>query len=422
MYLGLPGDGKSVSGVRCLVDELRKGFRSVVSNLPLEMGELEAYLRANAKDDCKCWSRVVELVQKQVRKFWLIRPDGWRLIDIGDEQYSQNQFPDLGTCYRWVKGDGSEKRPDLATLTLPEVLGLVEKGLVETGETPPAVYILDESQNFWPSRSYQTTPKGFMFYLSQHRHLGDDCYFITQKETQVEKVVRNLVSAYWVFRNLGKRRRFGFRLPAGWFSYARFAEPPGGQGAVYEATGMFRLDIEGLAKCYRTASGVGIGGTHFTADTGERKGGAHWGFGVGIVVAVVVAACAIPMVSTGLISKWLLGRSEKLGTNAAPVVAPRPAAVVTAAPPVRVVAPEVKVAPVVAKRTDKPSEVKPVRSTNSIAGAMHGVDGWTIVLADGRLIGEEDCQRILFSSDGRHLRRIQYLGEWHDWSAPKGGK
>src|SRR6185503_9585554 len=81
-----------------------------------------------------------------------------------------------------------------------------------------AVYVIDECQNFWPSRSYQTTPKGLPFYLTQHRHVGDDCVFITQKETQVEKVVRNLVAEFWVFKNIGLRRRLGFRLP-GMFGY-----------------------------------------------------------------------------------------------------------------------------------------------------------------------------------------------------------
>jgi len=82
MYLGLPGDGKSLSGVKRLVKELKETDRTIVTNLPVEMGELQSYLKAEFGSDFNCMSRVEILEQGQVRKFWLYRGNGWRLVDV----------------------------------------------------------------------------------------------------------------------------------------------------------------------------------------------------------------------------------------------------------------------------------------------------------------------------------------------------
>jgi len=202
MYLGLPGDGKSMSGVRKLVSVLTQGSRYVVTNLPLELGELQDYLVREYQWKGDVFDRVVLMGQQQVRKFWLVRAKGWRLLDIPDQDWAQNVFPSLQRVWRWRKTDEVVEREGLETKTESEVRLLYESGQVDLSdlgsESLGAVYIIDECQNFWPARSFQSTPKGLPFYLTQHRHVGDDCVFITQKEGQVEKVVRNLVAEYYV--------------------------------------------------------------------------------------------------------------------------------------------------------------------------------------------------------------------------------
>ena len=69
MYLGLPGDGKSMSGVRKVVAVLTQGSRYVITNLPLEMGELRDYLIREYGSDFNCMTRDVCLDHRQVRKF-----------------------------------------------------------------------------------------------------------------------------------------------------------------------------------------------------------------------------------------------------------------------------------------------------------------------------------------------------------------
>jgi len=319
LYLGLPGDGKSLSGLRRVVRTLTEGSRYIVTNLPLEMGELQTYLRAKWGKDFDCTTRIVHLTRGQVRKFWLIRPHGWRLVDLGDDRWAQNEFPDLTQVFRWRPvTDGVEPvRQPLELLALPQVIALAEAGKVEVGHLGElnlgCDFIVDEAQQFWPARSFQTTPKGLLFYLSQHRHLGDDVIFITQKESQVEKVIRNLVMEFYVFKNLGQRSKLGFRLPK-LFGYSLFGEPPSAQGAQYMDIGKFTLDRQ-LADCYRTESGVGVGGP-VSADLGKRSARPSWIWAVGIAVVVLALVGWSPW-GLARVFGWALRGKKPAATAAA---------------------------------------------------------------------------------------------------------
>jgi len=399
MYLGLPGDGKSVSGVRRLIDELGSSSRTIVTNLPLEIGELETYSRQEFGRDCDVRRRVVLLDESQVRKFWLIRGQGWRLIDLPDGQYKQNQFPDLSKTYRWLPGDGHPEREDLAVM-LAKGVPLPED--VETGTVEGCLYIIDECQNFWPARSFQSTPPGLLFYLSQHRHLGDDLVFITQKESQVEKVVRNLVSEFWVFRNLGRRRRFGFRLP-GLFGWACYNEPPSAQGASYAGVGTFKLDIKGVASCYRTADGVGIGGP-LGADVGARKRGLHWGWFIALTILGLALLAMLPGAGAKVLSWALLrkGSSEVAQASVGKVVPlGRSGGVAVVDRGVLVdQVPAAKAVP--ASNLNDKAEAVVVRGTNLVRLVGFAGDRWrwSAVLSDGRSVSDQDVERVVWSDRG----------------------
>ena len=100
-------------------------------------------------------------------------------MDIEEKAYERNQYPSLQWVYRWKEGSRLSKRRDLEELCPSEVHVLVDNGEVEQGDLGErgleACYIIDEAQNFWPARSWSSTPKGLLFYLSQHRHCGDEC-------------------------------------------------------------------------------------------------------------------------------------------------------------------------------------------------------------------------------------------------------
>jgi len=401
MYLGLPGDGKSMSGVRKVESVLSQGNRYVITNLPLELGELQSYLCRTYGRDFDCMRRVVLLTAEQVRKFWLIRANGWRLLDIPDQKWAQNVFPSLQRVYRWKE----TSQPVSERMALEEAdeqgcLQLCAEGQVEKGDLGElclsAVYIIDECQNFWPARSYQTTPKGLPFYLTQHRHVGDDCVFITQRESQVEKVVRNLVAEYYVFKNIGARRRLGFRLP-GRFGYTCFAESPSAVGSLYQSMGTFRMDVEGLAKCYRTADGVGVGGPTMDADTKHKPTGISWKWAVAGLLLLVGLAAFMPAGIAKLISGFFLGASKSAGnliaTNSVAVVQPTVllrSNLEPARPSIVYVTNTLVSRPAVVYRSND----------LSLAGALKNEFGWTVTLSDGRILMPGDYYAAVESPNG----------------------
>jgi len=415
LYMGLPGDGKSMSGMRKVVAHLVETDRDVVTNLPIEIGELQTYLREVYHKEIDCAARVVLLEQEQVRKFWLVRGRGWRLIDLDDDSWGKNQFPSLQKVYRWVPATGeSAEREGLERKSLADVERLCERGEVEQGdlgkENLGCLYVIDECQNFWPARSYQTTPKGLLFYLSQHRHSGDDCIFITQKEAQVEKVVRNLVLEFWVFRNLGQRRRMGFKLP-GMFGYACFDVPPSMQGAQYVSVGTFKMDTKGLAQCYRTADGVGVGGPSMKADTQTKRSGIPWQFAIIFLFLAGGLFYFVPGFFQGVARAWLI-KPKPQGTNevaTALQVMPKPyqvGQVVTQYVVTVVSNAQMKISVPTVQATNAPRDV--------IVGAISGLLGYTFILKSGEIVGPEECESVS-SKGGRPVFRRQRESMWITW-------
>jgi len=421
LYLGLPGDGKSMAGMRKVVDWLVNTDRYVVTNLPVEIGELEDYIVSKYGKVGDCLTRVVLMRQEQVRKFWLIRGDGWRMVDISERDYGLNLFPSLQRVYRW-RNESCKKRQDLESLDQDSIDTLLKSGDLEEGDLGSlnlgALYVLDEAQNFWPARSFQTTPKGLLFYLSQHRHCSDECIFVTQKEGQVEKTVRNLVLEYWVYRNLSQRRRMGFRLP-GLFGYACYDQPPSTQGAQFIGCGTFKMDVKGLAQCYRTADGVGVSGPSMKADVGMRKGGLNWKWALVPLLVILGLAYFVPgWISKGI--KYALTRgtdvvSNRVGKAISSPIQTNLIVITNAsnAAPVRMVpavTPDIKVLVKENKRelwTNNPS----------ILGAFWTADGYYIHLSDGRQLGPLDYYRMRGAKGNLVGVQVRDGDAWITWTS-----
>jgi len=400
LYLGLPGDGKSMAGMRRLETVLAMSReRWVITNLPVEMGELQSFLIQRYSSDLECFRRVVLLDQEQCRKFWLIRGDGWRLIDLADDQWAQNKYPSLQRVFRWkprTEETGLSRR-DLSTMTMPEVVQLLDSGEIEEGDFGKlhleADYILDECQNVYPARNYHSTPKGFPFYITQHRHLGDNFTGITQKEDQVEKVVRNLAMEFYVYKNLGQRRKMWFRLPA-IFGFTMFNEPPSRQGASPQDMGTFKIDIAGLAQCYRTASGFGMGGPTMHADTKTKRSGVSWKWAILALLVFVVFLCFVPSLFSKVLM-WGLFAKKKEGSVTAvtaplPVV-PAPTNSFPSSPFLSLLPP---VSPNIVTQSAKSDRV-------FITSALKTPDrGWFLSLTDGRIIDSTELVRVQTNMSG----------------------
>jgi hypothetical protein len=258
---GKPGGGKSYLAMRFLVDELRHTKRHIVTNLSVKFEGLNHYMQSEYPK----WyetagpirERITILQEDDLKAFFTHRGNCVPMRSISKQEWSQG----VRTDYSKVRDDG-------------------------------VCYFLDEVHIPFNSRQWAETGPEVLYYLSQHRKLGDDVFCITQFVGNVDKQFRTMTQDYTYVRNLSKEKLGLFKLPKQ-IVWRLFLEPASGPTVKPMETGTFRLDVDGLGTCYDTAQGVGIAGK--MADTSERRKGIHWAVGaLGIVVGLCVLGKVVP--------------------------------------------------------------------------------------------------------------------------------
>jgi len=304
---GKPGGGKTLYSVRLIVDELVRGRRVVITNVSLNLPALNEYLQ-------KVYPKQYSQAFTDLDGNPVHITDRVRIID--DDDLAQFfTFRGNGVCLASVSNTEwkTGKRPDFSTVNDSGVL-----------------YVLDEIHIAFNARAWADTGHQVLFYLSQHRKLGDDVICITQAVGNVDKQFRSVAQDYTYIKNLAKQRLGMFNLPS------RFIRNTYGQPATETSqpmeSGQFSLDVSGIASLYDTAKGVGIHG-RAGADTGEKKKGIHWGvLVVGLPLILILAAYFIPKalghVLTGPVRQSNAVIQNLHQTNAVPApLAPAPAPV-----------------------------------------------------------------------------------------------
>lgn len=277
---GKPGGGKTLYSVKLIIDELVHGHRLIVTNVPLKLDRINEYLQTRhekaygalkmavsvqsgelgspvsaherqciAEETRHITNRILIIGDDDMARFFTFRGNGVRLESVSNED--------------WRKG----VRPDFKTVN--------DVGIF---------YVLDEIHIAFNSRAWALTGNEVLYYLSQHRKLGDDVVCITQSVSNVDKQFRSVAQDYTYIRNLSKQRAGLFKLPYA-FLRSTYAQPATDNSKAME-TGMFRLDVTGLASCYDTAQGVGIHG-RAGADTTHKRKGIHWLWAVVVIPLVI---------------------------------------------------------------------------------------------------------------------------------------
>lgn len=364
---GKPGGGKTLYSIRLIVNELVYGTRPVITNVALKLDELNAYLqREYPKKSVDLFSRVILIDEDRMARFFTIRPVG-------------SQGPTLLTKEEWAAGK------------IPDYSGVTDSGVL---------YVLDEVHIKFNARAWMLTGQDVLYYLSQHRKLGDDVVWITQAVGNVDKQFRSVTQDYTFIRNLGKERMSHFHLPS-LFVRQTYNEPPSGNATPME-TGSFRMDVSGLASLYDTAAGVGIHGTT-GADTGEKKKGVPWWVGLAICLLIIVIGFAtVPKLIASVFRRPYAAAKQTIHS-------PMPAAVVRGS-----VDPG-------QQSTTKTNEivVQAQSSTNEVrvCGYHHLTGKWVIMLSDGNELreGDEDLKEI------NRTKGVLYRGKWIPFARPAVG-
>ncbi|MDR2982775.1 MAG: zonular occludens toxin domain-containing protein [Puniceicoccales bacterium] len=228
--IGKPGDGKTMRAVRGMLMHLRSlDPRPIVTNIILKEEFSVQWLVENSDRPSDFWyayfkRQVFYLEEEQLTEFYRYRGD---LILTKDTDISVPSW-----------GGANDKFPAFK--------------FVKTG----VVYFIDEIHI--PFSSYKGQDRGpqVSYYLSQHRHMCDDVWCITQHPDQVAVALRRLTFAYIQVRNM-YRLKFGpFKMP-GKFVEKHFPEVPR-RGQVAMLHESFPLEPL-IGKCYDTTASIGIG-------------------------------------------------------------------------------------------------------------------------------------------------------------------
>jgi len=216
---GKPGGGKSRFAAGKLIEQLVETDRVVFTNLPINWPNLNAYLqRKYPKLTINLFERLYEFKGFESSEFWTYRPPGLVLSDAGD----------FHRIARLTKEEWSAKKR-------PDYTGVKDKGVC---------YMIDEVHNDFNARSWMETGRDVLYYNSQHRHLSDIVYFITQDLELVDKQFRFLAQDYTECMNLSKVKVSFWKLPSKFIWKIRVS--PAENSPVVES-GVFDLDKDGIA-------------------------------------------------------------------------------------------------------------------------------------------------------------------------------
>jgi hypothetical protein len=279
---GKPGGGKSLYATKLVFEELRFGNRQIVTNLALKPGELNAYYHRHYGDPSSSNRLRVPCFLRWLA--WTI-PDwlAFKVFPVSLEEMEhrtkQPQADDICSRITLISDDDLPtfftKRPGIKIDSITnEDWRMGKRPDYSVVKDHGVFFVLDEVHIAFNSRAWASTGAEVLYYLSQHRKLGDDVICITQSVANVDKQFRSVAQDFTYIRNLGKESFGHFRLPMR-FIRKTYAQPPSGDNSEPMEMGSFALDVNGLASCYDTAKGVGIHG-RAGADTKHRKKGIHW--------------------------------------------------------------------------------------------------------------------------------------------------
>jgi hypothetical protein len=337
-FSGKPRGGKTLRAFWLIVEELKHGKRNVVTNIDIDLDALQWFMNEQGVT-CDVFKRVTLLTPEEVPEFYRHRGSGVVLDMTGDLKAP-------------IAIEASTEHP---------VCGL------------GVLYALDELHIFFNARRWKDTGDACLWYLSQHAKLGDDVYAITQSIGNVDKQFRSVAQEFRYLRNFAKEK-FGRFKAGNYFEERTYMQPVTTMTDTACNVEKFKLPKD-LAKCYRTAGGVGVPGGA-AADVGRTaKGIPIWSLWVGLAVLL----CGLWW-GSDYFPALLNSQLGSLSGQAKKRVAAIPARNGPQMPPV----------PLPNQPTAPPETPEPARRVEVVGYALieHGLP--RVFLSDGRMLTEAD--------------------------------
>lgn len=204
---------------------------------------------------------------------------------------------DVGEFYRYRGKVTLEKAPTFPkNASTKEKDEAYEKYFEQITDGQPSAggveYFITEAHRHFKADTWSEMADVSMFYLTQHRHFDDNVWVETQLPKQVVVQFRDLADECIEVTNHYKQRMGWFQKP-GCIKVNRFysVPKPGTKPEPY-ATGTFKLDVKGLASCYRTRGAVATGTGAPETDT-TKKALPFWTIYAGAAALLAIAVSVI---------------------------------------------------------------------------------------------------------------------------------
>ena len=286
MLRGLIGDtggGKTMTLVKKLIETLLNTERFCVTNLQeLNLARLNEYLQEEQARLAKKYphrrykpvlldDRLLVIPKQDTRWFYRFRPEGLVLP----------QFSELGK-------DGKK-------IPLDEFNAKIEPYFEPATQKRGVEYFMSECHRFFPAREFVNFARTMNFYSTQHRHLDDNVWLETQFPMQIDSNLRELVVEWYHIRNQ-YRESFGMFRKPGRFCWRMFYDLPKGSKDVPDDKGEFKLDVAGVASCYKTRGAVNSALADTPEEQPKSKKLPFWALPAAVVVGIMLAGCVVAMI------------------------------------------------------------------------------------------------------------------------------
>jgi len=302
------GGGKSLFASRAVAEELRKGERMIVTNLPMWYDDapkdhlsLAEWCHKYAQSPVDVRKRVRLLQRDEVFDFWLHYPG----FDLKNVKRATRKLEGHNVV------EQLENVPDLETRQEMQSAGKIPHG---------CFFVIDEVHLYFGARDWQKIGSSVEHYMSQLRKLNDDLFLVTQHPGKVDKNFRRNSTEWIHLQNLSKVRLVGGVSFKNRFRFQIFnAEPI--RGDEPQRKGWIALEDKEYHKIYDTMSGVGLSGK-LLPEAAKARGG-HWSRWIVLMILVMAVAFTVPKMAMTAIGKGVhraLGGFESAVAGAVPGV------------------------------------------------------------------------------------------------------
>lgn len=249
---GKPGDGKTMYGMKLIVDAILNTDKVIATNIAVKLPELRAYCILKGwkpKPGNDIQERVMILQHEDVFEFYRHRSNGYKLPPSPD--WVQARFNE-------ERGD-EKKKDKLSRYQLLRILtGHMQELKKHKKALRPIEYHIDEAHDYFSAREWTDTGRGILWYASKHRHLHDEIILYTQVMANVEAQLRGLASFTVRARNQLRMRWGPFRKAPIFRLYHYYGGPEDTDKCVPFDKGVMQLDREGLCKTYNSAGALAV--------------------------------------------------------------------------------------------------------------------------------------------------------------------